>query len=52
MTKKSVTIILPTYQEVESLSQLIPAIEEVRNHSIPHLSLIIVDDDMCLVNDK
>ncbi len=45
MTQKSVTIILPTYQEVESLPRLIPAIEEVRNHSIPQLTLIIVDDD-------
>ena len=35
MIQNSVTIILPTYKEVESLPQLIPAIEEVRDTAIP-----------------
>lgn len=45
MPKQSVTIVLPTYEEVESLPSLIEAIEVVRNESIPDLLLLIVDDN-------
>ena len=45
MDKSSVTIILPTYQEFDSLPSLIEAVEEVRNSSLPNLQLIIVDDN-------
>ena len=45
MPKQSVTIVLPTFEEAESLPSLISAIEVVRNDSIPDLSLLIVDDN-------
>ena len=45
MSKQSVTIVLPTFEEVESLPSLITAIEVVRNESLPDLSLLIVDDN-------
>ena len=45
MDKISVTVVLPTYQEFESLPSLIEAIMEVRSNSLQDLQLIIVDDD-------
>ncbi len=45
MTKQSVTIVLPTFEEVESLPSLITAIEEVRSESLQGLLLLIVDDN-------
>lgn len=45
MTQPSITIILPTYQEVESLPSLIKAIQEVREGSYAALQLLIVDDN-------
>ena len=45
MSNPSVTIVLPTFEEVESLPSLISAIEAVRNESLPDLSLLIVDDN-------
>ncbi len=44
MDQSIVTVIVPTYQEFESLPSLISAIEQVRNDSLPNLDLIIVDD--------
>lgn len=41
----SVTIILPTYKEFDSLPSLIDNVEKVRNDAIPKLKLIIVDDN-------
>ncbi len=45
MDKISVTVVLPTYQEFESLPSLIEAIMEVRSNALQDLQLIIVDDD-------
>jgi len=45
MSQRSLTIVLPTYEEVESLPSLICAIEEVRKSELPNLSIIIVDDN-------
>lgn len=45
MNKASVTIILPTFQEFDSLPSLIESVEQVRTTSLPNLTLIIVDDD-------
>ena len=45
MNKASVTIILPTFQEFDSLPSLIESVEQVRTTSLPNLRLIIVDDD-------
>lgn len=45
MPKRSVTIVLPTFKEVESLPSLITAIEEIRNGDLSDLSLLIVDDN-------
>lgn len=45
MPQTNVTIILPTYQEFDSLPSLIEAVEQVRNSSFPDLQLIIVDDN-------
>ena len=44
MQQETVTIILPTYEEAESLPSLIEAIDEVRNTSLQNLKLIVVDD--------
>ena len=38
MIKDSVTIILPTYKEVDSLPTLIDGIEQVKQESIEHLT--------------
>ena len=45
MPKQSVTIVLPTFEEAESLPSLIAAIEVVRDDSMLDLSLLIVDDN-------
>ena len=45
MIQSSVTIILPTYKEVDSIPSLIDAIEKVKHESIEQLKLVIVDDD-------
>jgi len=45
MIQDTVTIVLPTYKEVDSLPSLIDSIEQMRTESIPNLQLIIVDDD-------
>ena len=45
MQQETVTIILPTYEEVDSLPSLIDALAEVKKESLPNLSLIIVDDN-------
>ncbi|MBT4529852.1 MAG: glycosyltransferase family 2 protein [Phycisphaerae bacterium] len=45
MIQETVTVIVPTYQEFDSLPSLIEAIEKVRNESIPNLEVLIVDDD-------
>lgn len=45
MSQRSLTIVLPTYEEVESLPSLICAIEEIRKSELPNLSIIIVDDN-------
>ena len=45
MIQDSVTIILPTYKEVDNFPSLIDGIERVKQTSIEHLQLIIVDDD-------
>jgi dolichol-phosphate mannosyltransferase len=45
MQQTAVTIILPTYQEFDSLPSLIEAIEDVRTASLPNCTLIIVDDN-------
>ena len=45
MSNRSVTIVLPTFEEVESLPSLISAIESMRNDALPDLSLLIVDDN-------
>ena len=44
MNEIAVTVVLPTYQEFESLPSLIEALKEVRAHELQHLQLIIVDD--------
>lgn len=44
MSNPSVTIVLPTFEEVESLPSLISAIEAVRSEVLPDLELLIVDD--------
>ena len=45
MSEIAVTVVLPTYQEFESLPSLIEALKEVRAHEMPFLQLIIVDDN-------
>ena len=45
MGQYSITIILPTYQEFDSLPSLIDAVEQLRDISLPNLQLTIVDDD-------
>ncbi|MDP7008313.1 MAG: glycosyltransferase family 2 protein [Phycisphaerales bacterium] len=45
MHQETVTIILPTFQEAESLPSLLAAVAEVREQCIPNLQLIIVDDN-------
>ena len=45
MLKQTVTIVLPTYEEVESLPSLIAAIETIRVDDLSDLSLLIVDDN-------
>jgi len=45
MQQETVTIILPTYEEVDSLPSLIDALAQVKKESFPHLVLIIVDDN-------
>ncbi len=45
MIQESVTIILPTYKEADSLPSLIDKIEQIKKASIKQLKLIIVDDD-------
>ena len=45
MQQETVTIILPTYEEVDSLPSLIDAVSDVRNKSLNNLQLIIVDDN-------
>jgi dolichol-phosphate mannosyltransferase len=41
----SVTVVLPTYKEFESLPSLIEKVEVVRDETYPDLKLIVVDDD-------
>ena len=43
MQQETVTIILPTYEEVDSLPSLIDAIAEVKKQTLANLQLIIVD---------
>ena len=45
MQQETVTIILPTYEEVESLPTLLDAIAELKTNSLPNVQLIIVDDN-------
>lgn len=45
MQQETVTIILPTYEEVESLPSLLEAIADVQTNALPNLQLIIVDDN-------
>lgn len=45
MQQETVTIILPTYEEVDSLPSLIDAIAEVKKQTLANLQLIIVDDN-------
>jgi dolichol-phosphate mannosyltransferase len=45
MCQKSVTVVLPTYQEFDSLPSLIEALLQVRDEALPNLQLIIVDDN-------
>ncbi len=45
MNNATVTVIVPTYQEFDSLPSLLTAIELVRSESLPNLQVIIVDDD-------
>jgi len=45
MKQETVTIILPTYEEVDSLPFLIAAVAEIKKQDLPNLQLIIVDDN-------
>ena len=45
MEQPTLTIILPTYQEFESLPNLIESLEQVKSSSSHSLQLIIVDDN-------
>ena len=45
MQQTAVTIILPTYQEFDSLPSLIESVEEIKSSTLPNLQLIIVDDN-------
>jgi len=45
MEQSAVTIILPTYQEFDSLPSLIESVEEIKNTELPNLQLLIVDDN-------
>jgi len=45
MQQETLTIILPTYKEVESLPSLLEAVGDVKTNSLPNLQLIIVDDN-------
>ena len=45
MQQETVTIILPTYEEVQSLPSLLDAVAEVKKNALPNLTLIIVDDN-------
>ena len=45
MQQETVTIILPTYEEAESLPSLLEAIADVKANTLPNLQLIIVDDN-------
>ena len=45
MQQETVTIILPTYKEAESLPILLDALAEVRGSALPKLQVIIVDDN-------
>ena len=45
MDQSSITIILPTYQEFDSLPSLVESVDEIRVSSLPSLELIIVDDN-------
>ena len=45
MNPSTVTVIVPTYEEFDSLPSLIDAIERVRDESLPKLNVIVVDDN-------
>lgn len=45
MASNSVTVVLPTYEEFESLPSLVEALAELRQHKLQSLQLIIVDDN-------
>lgn len=45
MQQETVTIILPTYQEAQSLPALLDALAEIKTNAFPNLKLIIVDDN-------
>ena len=45
MPQISVTVVLPTYQEFDSLPTLIKSLSDVRKDSLQELQLIIVDDN-------
>ncbi len=45
MNQVAVTVVLPTYQEFESLPSLVEVLREVRTSTLPNLQLIIVDDN-------
>ncbi|MGY8752838.1 MAG: glycosyltransferase, partial [Phycisphaerales bacterium] len=45
MASNSVTVVLPTYEEFESLPSLVEALLELRQDNLQALQLIIVDDN-------
>ena len=45
MEHNKVTVVLPTYEEFDSLPSLIDALQVLRSDNLPSLQLIIVDDN-------
>ena len=45
MEQNKVTVVLPTYEEFDSLPSLIEALQVLRSDNLPSLQLIIVDDN-------
>ena len=45
MPRDAVTIILPTFQEADSLPTMLDALAALRDQELPGAQVIIVDDD-------
>ncbi len=45
MEQNKITVVLPTYEEFDSLPSLIEALQVLRSDNLPSLQLIIVDDN-------